>query len=221
MTDERTITVDAEHFGVRFVVPVLTLGLTLLAHILGMRFLGDVLGEGINPACIVLPMDLVLFLGLGYLIETTFKRAMPSQRQAQLSDDAVVLTDQRPTPPASVRIDWDDTFNVQTWRFEVRRRTRIPKGWYCMAVHLLQDEEDAIFYSFMSPEDAETMPGYDNFVQLRPRKETESNTDLSAVARQKRLLKLEDARWENGAEIKQDDFHALLAMIARKQPGWA
>ncbi len=46
--------------------------------------------------------------------------------------------------------------------------------------------------------EAEELPGYTQFVRLRPRKETLSNTDLSTVAEQRRLLKLEDARWEDG-----------------------
>jgi hypothetical protein len=57
-------------------------------------------------------------------------------------------------------------------------------------------------------------------VRLRPRRETESNTDLRAAAEQRRLLRLEDARWRDGAEIAQDDFRAMLAALTPHVPGW-
>ena len=88
-------------------------------------------------------------------------------------------------------------------------------------MHLLQDETEIILYTFMSPGDAEAIIGYDQFVRLRPRSETQSNQDLSTAAEQRRLLKLEDARWNDGGEISQDDFRALLAILQRRLPGWA
>ena len=115
---------------------------------------------------------------------------------------------------------WDRTVNVMAWRFVVRRRTRIPKGWLCLAVQLLQDEATVILYTFMPPDEAEALRGYANFVRLRPRKETESNNDLRAVAEQRRLLKLEDARWEDGSEIAPDDFRAVLTMLETHVQGW-
>jgi hypothetical protein len=44
---------------------------------------------------------------------------------------------------------------------------------------------------------------------------------LSAVAEQRRLLKLEDSRWNDGAEIAHKDFDALLDILRQHVPGWA
>lgn len=90
-----------------------------------------------------------------------------------------------------------------------------------MAAHLLQDETELIFYSFIAPKEAEELPAFNNFVRLRPRKEVETQTDLRQLAIQRRLLKLEDARWMDGAEIEADDFIALLRQIETHVPDWA
>jgi hypothetical protein len=216
---ERLIPIDSEHFAIRFLVPVLTIVLVVGVHLLGTALL-DNAQEGVNPVCLMLPIDLVLLLAGGYTIERLLKRALPSRRVARLSDATLTITDGRSRPPQQVTINWQQTVNVKAWRFTVARRTRVPKGWYCMALHLLQDEIEAVLYTFMPPDEAEYVIGYDRFIRLRPRKETESNTDLSAVAEQRRLLKLEDVRWHDGAEIARDDFRAILEIMQRRVPGW-
>lgn len=217
---ERQITIDAEHFSIRFLVPIIAIGAALLTHFGGKALLDSVI-DSVDPLCIILPLDVVVVLAAGFGAEALLKRLMPSRRGATLSDDALTVTDGRSNPPAVSRIDWGQTVNVKAWRFTVRRRTRIPKGWYCLAVHLLQDDTEVILYTFMSPGDAEAAIGYDRFIRLRPRNETQSNPDLSTVAEQRRLLKLEDARWNDGGEISQDDFCALLSTLQRHVPGWA
>ncbi len=216
----RSITVDSEHFGIRFLVPILTIGLVIGMHLTGMNLLEQVAPEGLNTVCIMLPIDIVVFVGGGMLIERWLKRQLPSRRRASLSDEELVLDDRRFNPSHVAHIAWDKTVNVNAWRFTVHRRTRIPKGWQCLALHLLQDDEEIILYTFASPEESETLHGYPNFARLRPRKETRSNTDLRAVAEQRRLLKLEDARWADGAEISREDFKAVLAALEQNVPGW-
>lgn len=219
-TAARTIVIDSEHFAIRFLLPVLTIVTLLVVHLGGTALL-DSLIDGVNPLCIVLPADAaVLFLGSN-LIERALKRLLPSRRRAVLDAEALVVTDGRRTPPEVTRIAWDRAVNVRAWYFPVRRRgARVPRGWYCMAMQLLQDDADVILYTFMPPNDAEASAGYAHFVRLRPRQETRSNTDLSAAADQRRLLKLEDARWNDGAEIVREDFAAVLATLARVVPDW-
>ena len=220
LTDhERLITIDSEHFAIRFLVPVLTIAFVVVAHLIGTVLLADAF-EDTNSVCLMLPVDFGLLLVGGYTIERLLKRALPSRRKAWLSDTGLTFTDGRVNPPEELTINWLQTVNVKAWRFVVPRRTRVNKGWYCMALHLLQDETEAVVYTFMSPDEAETVIGYNQFVRLRPRKETESNTDLSAVAEQRRFLKLEDARWHDGAEIGREDFQAILAVLQRRVPGW-
>jgi hypothetical protein len=218
---ERLIRIDSEHFVVRLLVPILAIALVVVAHLSGTSALDRLLGDGsVDPVCLMLLLDIALFLGASYGIERLLKRWMPSRRSAMLSDTALVVTDRRRRPPAVARVVWDKTVNVQAWRFPIQRGTRVPKGWYCMALRLLQDDTETVLYTFMPPEEAEASIGYRQFVRLRPRRETRSNTDLGAAAEQRRLLKLEDARWEDGAEIAREDFHALLAMLRQRTSDW-
>ncbi|NDJ76677.1 MAG: hypothetical protein GYB65_10495 [Chloroflexi bacterium] len=213
--------VDQEHFSVRLLVPILTIGSTLVWHVLGMNILGNVLANGVNPACIVLPVDVAALIGFGMFYEWVLKYVFPSRRFVMLTANGLVMRDERRMPPVETVIDWEKTVNVKAWRFTVRRRrTRIPRGWYCMALHLLQDDAETIVYTFMPEKEAEALASLEQFVRLRPRKETESSTDLSAVAEQRRLLKLEDARWEDGAELERDDFRAVLAAIEQQVSEW-
>jgi hypothetical protein len=216
---EVVIPIDQEHFMIRFLVPVLTIVLVIVTHFVGAMVLAATV-EGVTAGCVMLPIDVGVLVAGGYTIERILKRVLPSRRSARLSDTALTIIDARTKPPAKITFDWRETVNVRAWRFEVPRRTRVPKGWYCMALYLLQDETEAVLYTFMPPVEAENVIGYHQFVRLRPRKETESNTDLNAVAEQRRLLKLEDIRWDDGAEIKRDDFRALLAVMQRRVPGW-
>jgi hypothetical protein len=215
----RHIKVDTEHFGIRFLVPVLVIGIAVAFHFVALSVLDSLVD--FNVQCLVLPLDALMLFLSAYVVERILKAVLPSRRSATLNDEALALSDARRSPPEVRQMVWDRMVNVQAWRFVVRRRTRVPKGWICMAVHLLQDETEIILYTFMAPEAAEKVPGYPNFVRLRPRRETESNTDLHAVAQQRRLLKLEDARWHDGAEIGPDDFRALLAYLERHVPDWA
>lgn len=212
----RHIKIDTEHFAIRFLLPVLTLVAVVIVHLVALRVV-DTTFNIANPLCIVLPLDAAAVFAGSPLIERLLKVLLPSRRRATLTPDALVVTDARRSPPQQTRIDWHETLNVRAWRFEVRRRgTRIPRGWFCMALQLLQDDDDIILYTFMPQPEAEALTGYDHFVRLRPRQETESNTDLNAVAEQRRLLKLEDARWEDGAEVDRKDFRAIVDTI----PGW-
>jgi heme-degrading monooxygenase HmoA len=217
---ERHIKVDTDHFSVRFLVPTIAIGLTLLVHIVGMMLFQDVLKVNFSADCIIIPLDLIVLVLAGYSTERILKQLMPSRRDATLSDDGLVLIDGRKNPPQILHVEWDQEVAIQAWRFEVKRRTRVPKGWYCLALHLSQDEDEVIVYSFFSPEDAEKIPGFNQFTRLRPRKETITSTDLSANTSQRRLLKLEDRRWNDGAEFQPDDFKALMSVMQAQVPGW-
>jgi len=215
----RQIGIDTEHTTVRWLVLILTAGLVVLVHLVGTLLVRRLAG-GAGSECVVFFLDAVALVGGGLAIESTLKRLIPSRRSATLGDEALVVRDERHHPPHITRIVWDKTVNVKSWRFTVSRRSRVQKGWYCMALHLLQDEEEVIFYTFMPPHEAEAIPGYQRFVRLRPRQEIRSSTDLNTAAEQRRLLKLEDARWNDGAEISREDFKALLESLRQHVPNW-
>jgi len=218
-SDERQITIDAEHAAVRWLVLVLTAGLVVLVHLVGTAVVHRLAGDT-SSLCIVVPLDVIALVAGGLTIESVLKRSIPSRRSATLSEQALIVRDERRRPPRITRIAWDKTVNVKAWRFIISRRARVQKGWYCMAVHLLQDDDEVVFYTFMPPHESEAVLHYQRFVRLRPRQEIRSSTDLNTVAEQRRLLKLEDARWNDGAELSREDFKKLLETLRQHVPDW-
>ncbi len=217
---DRLIPIDSEHAG-QLIVPVLALGVAIVAHIIGMTVFKSVLEEIASPLCAMLLIDALILITIWSLVGRIVKRVRPSPRYATLNAEALVLTDARRKPAQVKRIAWDKTVNIKAWKFAINRRARVPKGWYCLALYLLQDETDVILYTFMAPQAAETAVGYNHFIRLQPRKDSAPDTDLDRLAEQRRLLKLEDLRWQDGAEITPEDFNALLAVLQRRIPAWS
>jgi hypothetical protein len=217
---DRLIPIDTEH-STQLIVPALALGAALITHIIGLSLFRNSLKEIASPVCAMVFIDVVIFVGAWSMIERIVKRMRSTPRYAKLNAEALVITDARHKPAQVTRIDWDKGINVKAWKFAINRRTRVPKGWYCLAVYLLQDETDAILYTFMNPQLAEAIIGYGHFVRLQPRNDSATDSDLDTMAEQRRLLKLENLRWQDGAEILPDDFNALLAALQRHVPAWS
>jgi hypothetical protein len=216
---DRLIPIDTENSS-QLIVPVLALVVALIAHIIGLSLFSSLLKEIASPICAMLFIDAVIFVAAWSAIERIVKRVRPNRRYATLSAEALVITDARYKSTQVTRIAWDNTVNVKAWKFAINRRTRVPKGWYCLALYLLQDEADAILYTFMNPQMAETIIGYGHFIRLQPRNNRSSDADLETMAEQRRLLKLENLRWQDGAEISPEDFNALLAILQRHVSAW-
>ncbi len=203
---ERHIKVDTEQFSVRFLVPTIAIGLTLITHFLSRYLFEEVLNVDFSAECIIIPLDLIVLVLAAYSTEGFLKLVMPSRREATLGDQALILIDGRKRPPQITQIEWEQEIEIQAWRFEVTKRTRVPKGWYCLALHFAQNGDEAIVYGFLSPDDAEKVPGFHQFIRLRPRKETVSSTDLNASAHQRRLLKFEDRSLAGWGRIPHRGF---------------
>jgi hypothetical protein len=216
---ERLIQVDAKHFRAWLPTLILAVGVMVLFHVIATAWFNR--QSSSPPACLAVMADLAVLVGAGLLAGRVFKRLYPSRRSALLSETALVFTDARCRPPEVISIAWDQTVNVLAWRFVIQRRQpRVAMGWNCLAIQLLQDENDVILYTFVPPAVAGQMPGYSRFVHLTSRRDVRESTDLRVSAERRRLLKLEDARWFDGAEISQEDFEAVLTMLGKVVPGW-
>jgi hypothetical protein len=219
-TDDRLIPIDTEHSS-QLLVPVLALVIAAVVHVIGLMLFRNVLKEIASPICAMLLIDAAVFIAAWSVIDRFLRRIRPSPRYATLNSEALVITDGRQHPAQVTRIAWDKAVNIKAWKFTINRRTRVPKGWYCLALYLLQDETDAILYTFMNPQLAEVAIGYGHFVRLQPRQNSASDADLDMLTEQRRLLKLENLRWQDGAEISPEDFNALLAVLQQRVPTWS
>ncbi|GAB4509739.1 MAG: hypothetical protein OHK0046_05300 [Anaerolineae bacterium] len=107
-----------------------------------------------------------------------------------------------------------DEFEIVRWRFTVPRRTRVPKGWYVVALAFTQEDVVLPVYTLVSPEDFETLPQHEGFIRLKSQKEQEAEGDnLRLGGQQRRLMMAESARNLQGVEMAAEDFRTMLLWL--------
>jgi len=112
---------------------------------------------------------------------------------------------------------WGERVNLLTWRFTVPRRGRVPKGYLCLAMQLLQDEQQITIYTFYDPKKLDRLEKVEAFTPLVSRRTLqEDRLNLRVAGQQRRLLQAEDERWQNGAELVPEDFAALWRLVCRQ-----
>ncbi len=112
-------------------------------------------------------------------------------------------------------------FEAHLWRFDVPRRTRVPKGWYVVGVALEQDDLLLPVYTLISPEDFQKMPYNERFVKLKSQKEMDAEgANMRLAGQQRRLLKAEAARNLHGAEMLPEDFKLYLHWLHTHYGQW-
>ncbi|MCC7208717.1 MAG: hypothetical protein IT323_15525 [Anaerolineae bacterium] len=218
--EARTLPVDVEHAGVRFGVPFAALAGGVLVFLVASAILNGA-DTTASFTCIAL-----IIAGIGGVITAAFadrflKRLWPSRRQLRVDDAGLHLIDRRRSAESVQRIAWDARINAIAWRFTVKRGSaRINKGFIMLGCQLVQDETSVILYTFAPSDDADA-PRYKDFVQLMPRTVVaKGDLPLREANRQRRLLRLEDERWEDGAELLAADFAYVIDRLEAHQPIW-
>jgi hypothetical protein len=212
---EHVFPLDIEHGGIRLALPVLTV-IGFVVGYVGSSAVIDTMKLDASAGCISFFVGGLVAVITSLLADRFLKRIWPSKRTLALNPERVRLQDQRKNRE-DVQIDWGGDLSMLAWRFEVSRRSsRIPKGWYMLGIQLTQGETDLTLYTFMSPKDAELLPTYRRFVPLQSRAAiNKGQGTLREISEQRRLLKAEDARWMDGAEVRREDFAILLESISR------
>lgn len=212
-----TIPVDAEHGGIRMVV----LGAFVAAWLIGYTVVVNAItiSEGINllaiaggflaGAVVAVPMERIL------------KGRWQSGRIAIIDGQGVRLAKRG---RVQTQIHAEDHAAVVFWRFEVQRRTRIPKGWSMIACALESEGRYLAVYTFISPTALETFPDGERFKKLISRKERSKSGDVRDEMRlageQRRLLEAETHRWMDGAEMTLEHFQTYLTAVETRFPEW-
>lgn len=149
-------------------------------------------------------------------VENGLKRYWPSGRYFEIAGNTLRLG---AGGRITREIDGAQHVNVFTWRFVINKRTRVPKGWYVVALAMMQDDLYLPLYTFMSPEDFGKLTVSEHFNALAPSKDTEKS-DLRLAGQQRRLRTAEYARWNEGAELSRADFETALAALQQRFPAW-
>lgn len=212
----QTYPVDSEHGALRLVVVAVFIGAGFISYLI---LSGLISGEEINLLVIILSF------GSAYLVTTLVERVLrthwPSGRVVEISERGV-RTAKHGSTQQEILASQDAT--PLMWRFQTRRRSRVPKGWHVLALALEQDGQFVTVYTFVSPDELTAMGADAQFTELKSKKETDRGTKgrdaLLLAGEQRRLLQAEGERWVSGAEMTSADFKALLAQLGTRFPQW-
>jgi hypothetical protein len=214
----RHIPVDPEHIGIRLLFPFLAIVGLLVGYNLG-ALITTSLDKTLSTVCLGIPMAIVVMIALLQFGERIIKPLWGSGRHIELEDDELRLVDRRRRSKGTVSFRRMELTESHTWYFVVpTRRNRVPKGWYCASLHLAQNGDSAIIYTFIDPESAHQIAGFeDYFHRLTSASKTSasSSDDPRQIAHQRRLRQLEDERWLNGAEVDVASFEAIWVMLQK------
>ena len=209
------IPVDPEPSGLRLALVGIFLSATVATYVLS----ANLVTTGVCN-----PLALFVALGMGgvvmYLAEKWLKPRWKTTRFLHLTETSLrILAKGEP----SRVIDPTLQVNVLMWSFQVTRRTRVPKGWYVVALALEQDETYLPVYTLLSPENFAGLPGTAQFTQLSSRKELtqlQDNSNLRKAGLQRRLHTAEFARGVEGAEMAPEDFETCLNWLETHCSNW-
>jgi hypothetical protein len=220
-SEARTLPVDAEHAGVRVGVPLAALAGGVLIFLVASAILNAISDAG-PLSCLALIVAGIGGLVIAAMADRFLKQLWPSKRVLRVDDSGLQLIDRRRRGSENVmHVAWASRINAIAWRFTVKRGSaRINKGSIMLGVQLVQDDMSIILYTFAPSADADA-PRYKDFVQLMPRTVVaKGDLPLREANRQRRLLRLEDERWDDGAELLADDFAYLIDRLEAHNPVW-
>lgn len=160
---------------------------------------------------------LVAASGTAIGVERLLRGRVKSHREVHVAADQIAFT-QNGTVARSV--DPAQHVNITMWHFRIRRRSRVPKGWYVVAICLEQAEIYLPVYMLVSPDDFEDMPQRGLYADLAEARENLDDGDLRLAGRQRRLMTAETARSIDGVEMLPEDFSRYVEALQVQFPGW-
>lgn len=212
--------VDREHGNLRLVILLAFIGLwVVIGLIAGAIFSSD----GLNLLAILI--GFFGAYGLSELINRRLKTSWRSGRVIEVTTNTVRVIKHGVNESELLA---GQTVTPLFWRFEVRKRARIPKGWWMYALGLEGDNAVITAYTFLSPKEAEAYTLTPEFKLLEGKKKQPGKqqhpimeTTLRAAGEERRLRAAEEFRWVSGAEMTGADFIRFVEQIKAEFPEWA
>jgi len=202
-TTETLYPVDAEHGQLRLVVAGIFVGIAIISFFV---LVAVIPANTLNLLAVL--GALVIAAVFTSVVERQLKTRWPSGREVGIQDGAVILAKRGNTLET---IDIDGEAQLLQWCFEVKKRARVPRGWWMVAaaVRDMVTEETIAVYTLLSPDDYNDLNANNRFIPLKKPDEVESGA-MRLAGQQKRLHAAEQVRWNHGAEMKSEDFRAFV-----------
>lgn len=155
--------------------------------------------------------------GVAYVTEYLLKRYWVSNRYVHLTPKRLSFVfgnrEER-------FIDPTERVHVLAWYFEVKRNSRVPKGWYVLALCFEQDDIYLPIYALLSPEAFQDVDTSFFKALIGSRRDYKADENVRLAAEQKRLLTAETARNIDGVEATYEDVEKMLAYLQEHFPEW-
>jgi hypothetical protein len=208
-----TFQVDPEHGAKRLTI----VATFVIGWIIGFAVLNTLIpGTGLNIIAVL--GGFAVTGGVTWVAERLLRQRWPSGRIVEIHEDMI---EARKAGAVQQHIDGSKHVNVLLWRFKIKRRSRVPKGWFMVACSLEQENNYLSVYTFMSPEQVNYPQIANRFKMLLGAKEVQGNNqDLRLAGEQRRLRMAEEHRWMHGAEMSNADFEAYLVQLQKQFPKW-
>lgn len=211
----RKIPVDADHSGIRLLVVV-----AFIVAGLGGYAVVNTLIPNAGISLLAILSALFIAWAASQLTETLLRGRWRSGRYLVLNERAVQLTRRD-----GIEVDIQDSQPVQIlmWRFVVKQRARVPRGWIMLACALEQNDVYLPIYTFVSPEHFDQVPHNERFAALVSKKDAPKSStarDIVLSGQQRRLYIAEQHRWMDGAEVTRDDFMNFLDFLQSNFSRW-
>ena len=205
--------VDREHGALRLSIVLIFIAAWIISFTILNALIAN---EGLNIIAIVASFGVTALLT--QQLEKVLKERWPSGRAISVEGDHIRLVKKE---TVQENIHAGQQVNVLLWRFQISRRSRVPKGWFMVACALEQDETYIPVYAFMSPDQFDTLSAPSQFVLLQSKKDRQKQgNDMRLAGEQRRLHMAESARWINGAEMTADDFVSFIRHLQEHFPQW-
>lgn len=211
---QMTIPVDREHGALRLsIVLIFLVSLVVIFMIVNLL----IPSEGINLIGGIIALAAAGLLARG--VENALKKRWPSGRAIQTDEQGVrfIINGQ---PQTEIRAG--EPMEILCWKFEVKRRTRVPKGWFVVACALNQDEIYLPVYTFASPQQAQALEKLARFTTLpgENEKTPRGGDTLRAAGELRRLRTAESFRWNTGAEMSLAEFEQYIDRLNGQFSQW-
>ena len=212
-TSAMTFQVDPEHGAKRLTI----VATFVVGWIVGFAILNTLIpGSGLNIIAVL--GGFAVTAAVTWAAERFLRQRWPSGRTVEVHEDMI---ETRKAGVVQQQINGGKHVNVLLWRFKIKRRSRVPKGWFVVACGLEQENNYLSVYTFMSPEQVNSPQIASRFKTLLGAKEMQGgNQDLRLAGEQRRLRMAEEQRWMHGAEMSNADFEAYLTQLQKQFPKW-
>lgn len=145
----QVIRLDAEHVGVRLLLPFLTILGFVGGYAIASSLASSLLADN-SIGCAAFTTAIAGAVVMALLADRVLKRIWPSGRL--FSIDAEGLTVHDPRLSQQTRLIWDKRINMLAWHFVIQRGSaRAPRGWIVLGCQLVQDDALLTFYTLRLP----------------------------------------------------------------------